>query len=126
MILLIITLLEIYYEIYYEIYIIPKLKFNQELNDYGCDQEWEILTNKSYFRKNIAYYYTDLKIIRLGHIRHLNFTDHNNLLLSVQVNNNGISTNYSLANLKKIHLGYTHDYFFEYIEANFNLSFSFV
>jgi hypothetical protein len=118
-----ITLLEIYYEIYYEIYIIPKLKFNQELNDYGCDQEWEILTSKSYFRKNVAYYYTDLKIIRLGHIRHLNFTDHNNLLLSVQVNNNGISTNYSLANLKKIHIGYSHEYFFEYIEANFNFSF---
>ena len=56
-------------------------------------------------------------------MRHLNFTDHNNLLLSVQVNNNGKSTNYSLADLKKIHLGYTHDYFFEYIETNFNLSF---
>ncbi len=117
------ALLEVYYEIYYDMYINPKLIFNQELNDYGCDQEWQILTNKSYFRKNVAYFYTDLKIIRLGLMRHLNFTDHNKLLLSVQVDNNGKSTNYSLANLKKIHIGYSHEYYFEYIEANFNLSF---
>ena len=52
------ALFEVYYEIYYETYINPKLIFNQELNEYECDQEWEILTDKCYFRKNIAYYYT--------------------------------------------------------------------
>jgi hypothetical protein len=47
-----------------------------------CNQEWEmLLANKCYFRKNIAYYYTDLNKIRLGQQRHVNFNNNKYKLL---------------------------------------------
>jgi hypothetical protein len=111
------VLLKIYYEHFY--------KNNIEKKDkYECDQEWEILTNKCYFRKNIAYYYTDLKIIRLGLIRHADFQ--NKLQLSIQVIVNEQINNFNIFKVAVVKVySFPNPYSFEYIEAYFDLNIDF-
>jgi hypothetical protein len=90
-------------------------RINKNVNDMNqCEKEWEILNDKCYFRKNIAYYYTDLKIIRLGLVRHVNFT--HNFQLSIQVNDD-----YTLTNIRIINIDQKYEYNFQYIETDFDL-----
>ena len=98
------------------------LSKHNEINKYECDQEWEILNDKYYFRKNLAYYYTDLKIIRLGLVRHFDFN--NKLQLLIQVITNENTTNYKISNIKivDIYISFPYPYNFHYIEADFNLN----
>jgi hypothetical protein len=104
--------LKIFYEYFY------KNKIEKK-NKYECDQEWEILTDKCYFRKNIAYYYTDLKKIRLGLIRHADFQ--NKFQLSIQVIVNEQKNNFNISDVT-VRKGYSvpRPYSFEYIEAYFD------
>jgi len=87
-----------------------------------CNQEWEILLAKNcYFRKNIAYYYTDIKMIRLGAQRHVNFNFKYQLLVQVIQNKNVIDS-YNLTNIKtSITSSPIESFIFEYIDADFDI-----
>ena len=63
----------------------------------------------------VKYYYTDLKIIRLGLVRHVNFT--HNFQLSIQVNDD-----YTLTNIRIINIDQKYEYNFQYIETDFDQS----
>jgi len=98
-----------------------------------CQNEWEQLkdaTNsysKIYFRKNIAFYYTDLKQIRLGLLRDSNLTNLKYKLI-IQINkqkNYSTLTQYQMINFEKIHydMGSVKNVVaFEFIEANFSIN----
>ena len=84
-----------------------KLYLNENLliaeKDDECNQEWEmLLANKCYFRKNIAYYYTDLNKIRLGQQRHVNFNNNKYKLLVQVTTNTKMVYNYNLTEIKII------------------------
>jgi len=85
-------------------------------------QEWEmLLANKCYFRKNIAYYYTDLNKIRLGQQRHVNFNNNKYKLLVQVTTNTKMVYNYNLTEIKIIQVDQYKSYIFEYIEADLNV-----
>ena len=87
-----------------------------------CNQEWEmLLANKCYFRRNIAYYYTDLNKIRLGQQRHVNFNNNKYKLLVQVTTNNNVVYNYNLTEIKIIQVDQYKSYIFEYIEADLNI-----
>jgi len=72
-----------------------------ENSSYNCNNEWEQLNNQRlYFKKNIAFYHTDLSKIRLGLIRDANL----NLeyTLSVIIENKEEQQNYMLTNIRVI------------------------
>jgi len=111
-ILIVIVVWKIFYENSQMINVYFKMNKNANNMNMECDMEWEILTDKCYFRKNIAYYYTDLKIIRLGLIRHVNFT--HNFQFTIQVNN------FTLTNIRTINIDQKCEYNFQYIETDFD------
>lgn len=103
-----------------------KLYLNKNLliveKDDECNQEWEmLLANKCYFRKNIAYYYTDLNKIRLGQQRHVNFNNNKYKLLVQVTTNTKMVYNYNLTEIKIIQVDQYKSYIFEYIEADLNV-----
>jgi len=103
-----------------------KLYLNENLllaeKDDECNQEWEmLLANKCYFRKNIAYYYTDLNKIRLGQQRHVNFNNNKYKLLVQVTTNTKMVYNYNLTEIKIIQVDQYKSYIFEYIEADLNV-----
>ena len=46
-------------------YTIPMIKSKEINNNNPCLSEWTILNQDIYFRRNLAFYYTDLKVIIL-------------------------------------------------------------
>jgi hypothetical protein len=98
---------------------------NDHDHDYMiCNSEWEQLNNqKLFFRKNIAYYYTDLNKIRLGLIRDANLNLKFKLLVIVN------EKKYTLTDIKVIDFrNFHHDtkvksneIRVEYIEADFKI-----
>ncbi len=112
-------LLKIFYEIFYKINI-AKID-NNVIYKFECNQEWEILTDKCYFRKNIAYYYSDLKKIKLGLVRHANFN--NKFRLSIQVIENGHINTFNISDIAIVKVySFPYPYIFEYIETDFDLN----
>ena len=110
----------VFLKIYYENFNIGKID-NNLINKFDCDQEWEIFTDKCYFRKNIAYYYTDLKKIKLGLVRHANFN--NKFRLSIQVIENGHINTLIISNIAIVKIySFPYPYIFEYIETDFDLN----
>jgi hypothetical protein len=70
---------------------------------YNCDNEWEQLNNQRlYFKKNIAFYYTDLSKIRLGLIRDANLNLAYTLLVIIENTENKEQQNYMLTDIRVI------------------------
>ncbi len=93
-------------------------------HDFKCSNEWEKINNqKIYFRKNIAYYYTDLNKIRLGLIRDANLNLKYKLLVIIG------EKEYTLTDIKVVDFRTFHhdskvksnETRIEYIEADFNI-----
>ena len=83
-----------------------------------CLLEWEELNNMIYFRRNLAFYYTDTKKIHLYF--EMNSKNVNNNY-KIDLMNNEIKLKHDLnCNLIKLHTYY--QYVFGYIEANYDLS----
>ncbi len=89
----------------------------------GCLAEWSLLSNNIYFRRNLAFYYTDLNIIRLYFDRNKNYNHEISLslLLSIefsQLNSNTItSRTYSLENIKQVTVNEHAEHSFGYFES---------
>ncbi len=70
---------------------------------YNCDNEWEQLNNQRlYFKKNIAFYYTDLSKIRLGLIRDANLNLAYTLLVIIENTENKEQQNFMLTDIRVI------------------------
>jgi len=96
-----------------------------EINN-ECLAEWSVLNKDVYFRRNLAFYYTDLKVIRLYfEIKDPQHTfsskrDLNSIYLAVYLNNNITEIVLNTPYNKVVH---QYDFYsLEYVEFKFNLT----
>jgi len=104
-------------------YTIPMIKskeLNNDNNNNPCLSEWTILNQDIYFRRNLAFYYTDLKVIRL-YFERKTLSKHNLTLIysNIYINKQQII---QLNQTNKKEIQKDNNYSFEYIDFNFNLA----
>jgi hypothetical protein len=91
---------------------------NMQANlDVDCSHEWVILNNDAYFRPNLAFYYTDLDLIRI----HFNKRTNSKLDIHLLVKLNNI-LNYNLTNIVYKNITKHSTYSFGSIEAYLNIT----
>ena len=84
-----------------------------------CELEWEKLNENVYFRKNLAFYYSDINKIQIYFERNKNFQFKYKLLIKVFGEKNFF---YHFINIVNSHTLRTDgEYVFEFLESDFNI-----